>query len=1148
VTRVVAGLVSALLTALFALAVAVALVAGTPLGTALALRVATELAGGRLVVSGGGGTLLTGLRADAVALELDTVTVRLEDVELGLSWPDLARRQVTLQDARAARLFVRVTPDPDAPDEPVQPLRLPVVIAAEGLAIGRVEVQLRDDAPVVLDEVRFTGRLDDGDILFSEIALGYSGLALAAGGRFGTGEPFALDAAVTVDWPAAGVTGEGDLAGSLAELRIEAALAAPDAVALSGTAWLLDDGPRLSLAARTVALRRPLDGDAVLLLEDTVVGLEGWLDALRLTAAGTVTVAGLPPARVEADAAGSLERLVFERIAIAALGGRISGTGSLALEPGLAGEFRLTGSRLDPAGIDPRFPGRLDVAMALQFDGNGDFRVAVDRAAGELLARRFSAGGVIARTGGALQFDGVRVNAGANRVELDARLDQGLTGRFRIDAPDLASLWPGLDGRLRGDGEVGGTLEQPTLSLDLDGEGVALDGVGVATLRARGGIVRGDRIDLDVAADGLRVGDQPFGDLMLAVSGRIPAWDLSLRLAGGPVAVEAAGDGGLSRGVWRQALTMARVDLPGVLDWRLEDTAVLRLAGDELRVDAHCWTSGPARLCLADASLRGDRLQAGAELRDLPLAALGPWLPPELGLQGAADLDATLRRDGRSVTGSLRLAPREVAVSWAVPDEEELRTTLTEALLEVEARDDVVTWQAVVADGLGIRLESSGEVRQPLADEPEVSGAVSGSIPDLGRLSPVADRFIDIGGLTGSVALAATLSGRLRAPAIGGGLDLAEAAFTVPAAGVTVDRINVTVAGGADGVATISGNARSGKGYVQITGDLGWDREFVPSARLVIRGRQFDAVNIPEAFVQVSPDVTVVLADGQLRVGGELLVPRAEIRPKRIGEGAVAPSPDVVVHGRDEARAVRGRPLFVLDGLRVSLGRDVRFDGLGLKTDLTGSLTLYQNLATDPFAVTAEGAVQLASGKFTALGQVLTINRGSLLFSGLVTEPGLDVKASREVVYQGRTVTAGVLLTGTLSRIETKVFSEPAMGEMDALSYITTGKPLAGATTGDRLSVANAAIALGMRGAMPVAQKVGEAIRVDELGVEGAGGENTAVFVGETFGEDLYVRYSYGIFDRIGTLRVTYRVGRRLSIEAASGEAQSLYLIYSITW
>ena len=56
------------------------------------------------------------------------------------------------------------------------------------------------------------------------------------------------------------------------------------------------------------------------------------------------------------------------------------------------------------------------------------------------------------------------------------------------------------------------------------------------------------------------------------------------------------------------------------------------------------------------------------------------------------------------------------------------------------------------------------------------------------------------------------------------------------------------------------------------------------------------------------------------------------------------------------------------------------------------------------------------------------------------------------------------------------------------------------------------------------------------------------VFVGETFGDDLYVRYSYGIFDQVGTLRVTYRIGRRLSIEGSTGEAQSLSLIYAITW
>jgi translocation and assembly module TamB len=290
------------------------------------------------------------------------------------------------------------------------------------------------------------------------------------------------------------------------------------------------------------------------------------------------------------------------------------------------------------------------------------------------------------------------------------------------------------------------------------------------------------------------------------------------------------------------------------------------------------------------------------------------------------------------------------------------------------------------------------------------------------------------------------------------------------------------------------------------------------------------------------------LVDGQFRVGGDLQVPRARIRPRKLDAGAVVPSPDAIVHGRETVAASRGRPLFVLDGLRVELGRDVRFEGFGLKSDLKGALTLYQNLPDDPSAVTGDGVVELDGGEFAALGQKLAIDRGSLRFAGVVTDPGIDAKASRQVVYNGRSITAGVLLTGQLSRIETRVFSEPAMGEMDALSYLTTGRPLSAATSGDQLNVANAALALGMRGALPVAQQIGDALRVDEIGVEGAGGDGTAVFVGEQISEDLYIRYSYGIFDQESTFRVTYRIGRRVSIEGSSGEAQAIDLIYSVTW
>jgi translocation and assembly module TamB len=238
----------------------------------------------------------------------------------------------------------------------------------------------------------------------------------------------------------------------------------------------------------------------------------------------------------------------------------------------------------------------------------------------------------------------------------------------------------------------------------------------------------------------------------------------------------------------------------------------------------------------------------------------------------------------------------------------------------------------------------------------------------------------------------------------------------------------------------------------------------------------------------------------------------------------------------------------VLDGLQVRLGEKVTFEGFGLRTGLTGGLRLRQSVGADPTLVTGDGVVSLRDGQFTAFGQKLEIERGSLIFSGVVTDPGLDVKASRDVDYEGREVTVGVLLSGNLSRIQTRVFSEPAMGELDALSYLTTGKPLSAAGAGDRSLVTSSAISLGLSQALPVVQQLGSALNVDEVAFGTSESGDTAVVVGEQLGKNLFIRYSYGIFDKLGTVEATYKLGRRVSIEASSGEEQALDLIYSLNW
>ena len=123
------------------------------------------------------------------------------------------------------------------------------------------------------------------------------------------------------------------------------------------------------------------------------------------------------------------------------------------------------------------------------------------------------------------------------------------------------------------------------------------------------------------------------------------------------------------------------------------------------------------------------------------------------------------------------------------------------------------------------------------------------------------------------------------------------------------------------------------------------------------------------------------------------------------------------------------------------------------------------------------------------------------------------------------------------------------MGELDALSYLTTGKPLSAAGAGDRSSVSSAAISLGLNQALPVVQQLGSALRVDEVGFDTTEAGGTAVVVGEQLGKNLFIRYSYGIFDKLGTVKATYKLGPARQHRGEVGnQEQALDLIYSINW
>jgi translocation and assembly module TamB len=183
-------------------------------------------------------------------------------------------------------------------------------------------------------------------------------------------------------------------------------------------------------------------------------------------------------------------------------------------------------------------------------------------------------------------------------------------------------------------------------------------------------------------------------------------------------------------------------------------------------------------------------------------------------------------------------------------------------------------------------------------------------------------------------------------------------------------------------------------------------------------------------------------------------------------------------------------------------------------------------------------------GTYKAYGQDLTIRQGRLLFAGSpLDNPRLNIVAVREIEpEEGDTVIAGLNISGSAQNPQLTVFSEPAMGQSDALAYLVTGKPLSevgqGEGEGDMLQ--SAARSLGAAAGGLLAKNIGKRLGVDELSVkddEAIGG--AALTVGQYLSPRLYLSYGIGLFEPGEVITLRYKLSRSLALEALNGPEDS---------
>lgn len=1113
-------------------------------GTAWLLRQAPDLLrpmGIELRLAESRGSLLG--RLELSDLQLSVANNRVEAKQLLLQWQPLAlaERRLQIDELSLSDVQLRLPPgeQSDAAVE-LPDILLPLTLQLDRFELERMRIE-QGDSQFSITRTRLAASYDGRQLALADLGYAGDGVKLDGSLSIQASAPHALQAELAVQIDASVVGGEVGgvqaklaLAGAVLRPSLDLVLSAPQAIRVRGELLLDQLQPGFDLVAEWPQLQWPVQGAAQFAADSGRLLLRGVADAYRLELQTKLSGEGIPAAGIDLTGEGDLNQLRLASFNAELLGGRLRADGKVGWQQGVSWDLQLVAEAIDPGLFVADWPGR--ISGQLNISGSYVEQLAlqakVRQLSGELRGQPISAKGGLAYSVGVLQADELELASGPNRIHLHGRVEQRLDLTFDVDAPELAALYPGLSGRLKGSGKLGGEAQSPSINAELSGAAIGYQDLLARQLELKIDWQQSGGMG-DMHLSGIDLQGNEISNLRLNLSGTPEAHRLDLALSAPTQSAELSANGALLQRDWSGVLTRLNLRQQDLGEWRLKAPVRMQLSETQVQADDLCLLQGITALCAKGGWSSSAGFDLAGGLRKFDLARLAEMLPGEAVIKG--ELRGEFKLTGTPDKPALMFKLDPGSGSIRLPEHAK-NFELGYRNASINGRFDNDRGSAELQFDLG----GKGHARGRLLLGPEergsrsLGGEINADFPDLALVAgfvPVLEQ------VQGRLHVAANLGGTLEQPAIKGALRIDNARALVPAAGITLTDIDLGIVG--DGQALqVQGQLRSGKGRIGIEGSV--DLAAVgPTLDLQVQGEMFEAARLPEALVEVSPDLHL-RGSGPYQLTGTLHIPKTAIELKELPSGTLEVSDDEIIVGAERTKKRQPAPQNLTADVRVVLGKQVTFKGFGLKTGLTGAVATH----VDAAGASANGKIELRDGSYKSYGQDLTVERGRLLFAGPPTNPDIDLRALR--VSRDEKVKAYLAVNGPLSKPRLRVFSEPALPDAEALAYLLTGKGLNSADRGEGLNIAAAALSLGVSKGEPLLQQLSDRLGLDELRVDsGDGGiEDASLIVGKYLDPNLYVGYSQGLFNPEGAVLLRLRLSERLELESRSGNEQSVDLFY----
>ncbi|MTH47041.1 autotransporter assembly complex protein TamB [Intestinirhabdus alba] len=925
-------------------------------------------------------------------------------------------------------------------------------------------------------------------------------------------------------------------------------LSGPLDVDLRAQTRLAEAGLPLNLEVASKRISWPFSGAKQFQADDLKLKMSGRMTDYTLSLRAAVKGQDLPPAAITLDAKGNELQLNLDKLTVAALEGKTELKALLDWQQAISWRGELTLNGINTAKAFPEWPSKLNGLVKTRgslYGGSWQMEVPELKLAGNVKQNKVSVDGAL-KGNSYMQWTipGLQLALGANRADVKGELGvKDLNLDAVIDAPGLDNALPGLGGTAKGRINVRGTVEAPQLLADITAHGLRWQELSVAQVRVQGDIKSTDRIagDLSVRVERIAQPDVDISLVTLNVKGSEQQHQLQLRVTGEPVSgqLDLAGSFDRQEGRWKGALSNARFRTP-VGPWsQTRDVALdYRSRLQKISIGPHCWTNPNAELCVPQTIDAGAEGRAVVNLNRFDLAMLRPFMPEATRASGVfsgkADLAWDAGKEGLP-QGSVTLSGRNVKVTQTVNN-----APLPLAFDTLNLSADLHNNRAQL--GWTIRLANSGELDgQVQVTDPQGRRNLGGNVTirnvNLAMINPIFERGEKA---AGALNAGLRLGGNLQSPQLFGQLQLN--GLDIDGNFMPFDMQPSQLAMNFNGTrSTLTGVVRTVQGQIDLSGDADWSQIDNWRARVAAKGSRVRITVPPMVRLDVSPDVVFEATPALFTLDGRVDVPWARIQVKELPESAVGVSSDEVMLNRDlQPEEARTAAIPINSNLTVHVGNNVRIDAFGLKARLTGDL----KVAQDKQGLGLNGQITIPEGRFHAYGQDLLVRKGELLFSGPPDQPLLNIEAIRNPESTENDVIAGVRVTGSADEPKAEIFSDPAMSQQEALSYLLRGQGL-DSNQSDSEAMTSMLIGLGVAQSGQVVGKIGETFGVSNLALDTQGvGDSSQVVVSGYVLPGLQVKYGVGIFDSLATLTLRYRLMPKLYLEAVSGVDQALDLLY----